>query len=209
MTIYILFIIFKSNILYTFSCFIFMATYKTWTPILDPDPEKPRPRKSWSLKNLDPDKPGPRKTWIQKNLNPKKLGPWKTWTLKNMVPEIPGSWKTWNKYRIKKYVLLLGVMFYKDHAQCDLLFNSTVEWSFPYIQPFRTFFGVHVFQGPGFFGFKFFRVQVFLSPGPSFRSNPYLYISKFDLKSVNLEFLLFLKSPNKHCIQYLAIDFSL
>ena len=52
-----------------------MATYKTWTPTLDPNPEKSRPRKSWSLKNLDPDKPGPRKTWIQKNLNPKKLGP--------------------------------------------------------------------------------------------------------------------------------------
>ena len=47
MTIYILFIISKSNILYTFSYFIFMATYKTWTPTLDPN-----------LKNLDPEKAG-------------------------------------------------------------------------------------------------------------------------------------------------------
>ena len=28
-----------------------------WT--LDPDPEKPGPRKTWTLKKLDPEKPGP------------------------------------------------------------------------------------------------------------------------------------------------------
>ena len=44
---------------------------------------KPGPR-PWTRtqKNLDPEKPGPRKTWTLKNLDPEKLGPWKTWTLK-------------------------------------------------------------------------------------------------------------------------------
>ena len=37
-----------------------MATSKTWTQTLDPDPEKPRSRKTWTLKhrtlkNLDPE----------------------------------------------------------------------------------------------------------------------------------------------------------
>ena len=35
------------------------ATSKTWTGTLDPDPEKPGPPKTWTLKNLDPEKPGP------------------------------------------------------------------------------------------------------------------------------------------------------
>ena len=35
------------------------TTSKTWTRTLDPDPEKPGPRKTWNLKNLDPEKPGP------------------------------------------------------------------------------------------------------------------------------------------------------
>ena len=35
------------------------ATSKTWTQTLDPDPEKPGPRKTWTQKNLDPEKPGP------------------------------------------------------------------------------------------------------------------------------------------------------
>ena len=35
------------------------ATSKTWTGTLDPDPEKPGPSKTWTLKNLDPEKPGP------------------------------------------------------------------------------------------------------------------------------------------------------
>ena len=202
MTIYILFIIFKSNILYTFSYFIFMATYKTWTPTLQPDPEKPRPRKSWTLKNLDPDKPGPRKTWNQKNVNPEKPGPWKTWSQKCLDPEKHGI-----NIGLKNMSYCRELCFIKTIR--SVIYCLTVEWSFPYVQPFRTFFGVHVFQDSGFFGFKFFRVQIFLSPGARFRSSPYLYFSKFDLKSVNLEFLLFLKSPNEHCIQYLAIDFSL
>ena len=39
-----------------------MATSKTWTRTLDPGPEKPGPRKTWTLENLDPEKPGLRKT---------------------------------------------------------------------------------------------------------------------------------------------------
>ena len=35
------------------------ATSKTWTQTLDPDPEKPGLRKTWSMKNLDSEKPGP------------------------------------------------------------------------------------------------------------------------------------------------------
>ena len=51
------------------------TTSKTWTRTLDPDPEKPGPRKTWILKNLDVEKPGPRKTWTLKNLDPEKPGP--------------------------------------------------------------------------------------------------------------------------------------
>ena len=50
------------------------ATSKTWTRTLDPDFEKPGPRKTWTLKNLDPEKPGPWKTWTLKNLDPEKHG---------------------------------------------------------------------------------------------------------------------------------------
>ena len=32
------------------------ATSKTWTRILDPDPKKRGPGKTWTLKNLDPEK---------------------------------------------------------------------------------------------------------------------------------------------------------
>ena len=32
---------------------------------------------------------------------------------------------------------------------------------------------------------------------------------EFDLKNINQEFLLFLKSLNKHSIQYITIEFSL
>ena len=35
-----------------------MATSKAWTQTLDPDPEKPGPWKTWTLKNLDPEKHG-------------------------------------------------------------------------------------------------------------------------------------------------------
>ena len=35
-----------------------MATSKTWTRTLDLDPEKPGPRKYWTLKDLDPEKHG-------------------------------------------------------------------------------------------------------------------------------------------------------
>ena len=52
----------------------------------------------------------------------------KTWTLGpgplTLDPE-PEPWKTWNKYRIKKYVWLYGVMFYEDHTQCELLFKNS------------------------------------------------------------------------------------
>ena len=34
------------------------ATSKTWTQTLDPDPEKPGLRKTWTLKNLDYEKRG-------------------------------------------------------------------------------------------------------------------------------------------------------
>ena len=43
-----------------------------------------------------------------------------TQTLKNLDSEKPGPWKTWNKYGMKKYVSPYRVIFYKDHAQCDL-----------------------------------------------------------------------------------------
>ena len=61
-----------------------LATSKTWTQTLDPDPENPGPR-PWirTLKNLDPEKRGLRKTWTLKNLNPEKPGLKKIWTLKN------------------------------------------------------------------------------------------------------------------------------
>ena len=42
---------------------------------LDPDSEKPGPRKTWTRKNLDLEKPGTWKTWTQKNLDSRKLGP--------------------------------------------------------------------------------------------------------------------------------------
>ena len=51
------------------------------------------------------------------------MATFKTWTrtldpgpgprIPDADPEKPGPWKTWNKYRIKKYVWLKGVMFYK------------------------------------------------------------------------------------------------
>ena len=64
------------------------ATSKTWTRTLDPDPEKPGPRKTWTLKNLDSEKPGP----------------WKTWTLKNLDPEKTQSIiKTKSRFLITKY----------------------------------------------------------------------------------------------------------
>ena len=57
------------------------------TKTLDPEPEKPEPRKTLILKNLDPEKPGPRKTWTLKN-----------WTLKNQVHEKRG--KQWDAEKI-------------------------------------------------------------------------------------------------------------
>ena len=51
------------------------ATSKTWTRTLDQDPEKPGPRKTWTLQTLDPEKSGLRKTWTLKNLDLKNLGP--------------------------------------------------------------------------------------------------------------------------------------
>ena len=42
-----------------YSLFRKRATFKTWTRTLDPDPEKPGPGKTWTLKILDPKKPGP------------------------------------------------------------------------------------------------------------------------------------------------------
>ena len=44
------------------------------------EPEKPGPR-LWNrtLINLDPEKPGPWKTWTLNNLDPQKHGSWKTW----------------------------------------------------------------------------------------------------------------------------------
>ena len=36
---------------------------RPWTRTLDLDPEKPGPRKAWTLKILDHEKPGPWKTW--------------------------------------------------------------------------------------------------------------------------------------------------
>ena len=44
----------------------FTATSKTWTRTLDPDPEKPRQWKNWTLKNLD-----------SKALDSEKPGLWK------------------------------------------------------------------------------------------------------------------------------------
>ena len=61
-----------------------MATSKSWPRILEPDPEKPGPWKSWTLKHLDPEKAGP-----------EKAGPWKTWTMNNV-----GS--SWMKKKDKK-----------------------------------------------------------------------------------------------------------
>ena len=49
-----------------------LATSKTWTRILGPDPEKPGPWKTWAQKNLDPEKTGPTKTWTLKSLDSKK-----------------------------------------------------------------------------------------------------------------------------------------
>ena len=45
-----------------------MATSKTWTRILDSEPEKPELRKTWILKNLNPEKPGTWKTLTQKKI---------------------------------------------------------------------------------------------------------------------------------------------
>ena len=47
---------------------------KAWTQALDPGPEKPRPWKTWTQKNLDPEKPGPWKIWALKNLDYEKCG---------------------------------------------------------------------------------------------------------------------------------------
>ena len=63
----------------TFSCLHYLATSKTCTRILDLNPEKPEPRKTWTLK-----------TWTLKNLDPEKTEPLKTWTLKNLDPEKHG-----------------------------------------------------------------------------------------------------------------------
>ena len=76
-------------------------------------------------------------------------------------------------------------MFYKDHAQCDLLFKSLCTNKHPkkifqakncsynncinklcdlliiFLHPAVS----HVFQGPGFSGSRIFRVQVFQGPG--------------------------------------------
>ena len=41
---------------------------------MDPDPEKPGTRKTWTLKNPDLEKPGLRKTWTLKNLDLEKHG---------------------------------------------------------------------------------------------------------------------------------------
>ena len=60
-----------------------MATSKTWTRILDPNPEK-----------LGPWKPWPGKTLAQNNLDPEK----------SADSQKLGSYKTWSKYRIKMYV---------------------------------------------------------------------------------------------------------
>ena len=51
-----------------------LATSKTWVQTLDPGPEKPGPRKTWTLKNLDPENPGLRKTRTLKNLDYEKRG---------------------------------------------------------------------------------------------------------------------------------------
>ena len=47
---------------------------RPWTRTLDPNPEKPRPWKTWTQKNLDSEKPGPWKTWTVKNMGPEKHG---------------------------------------------------------------------------------------------------------------------------------------
>ena len=57
-----------------------MATSKSWPRILEPDPEKPGPWKSWTLKHLDSEKAGPWKSWT-----------WKSWTLKNLDHEQRGT----------------------------------------------------------------------------------------------------------------------
>ena len=51
------------------------ATSKTWTRTLDPDPKKPGPWKTCTLK-----KPVLWKTWTLKNMHP-------NWTLKNIDAE--------------------------------------------------------------------------------------------------------------------------
>ena len=76
-------LIFASKLLAVHNNAVVTATSKTWTRTLDPGPgpwtlnpgpglwtrtldadlEKPRPWKTWTLKNLDPEKPGPWKTW--------------------------------------------------------------------------------------------------------------------------------------------------
>ena len=84
---------------------VFWTTSKTWPQILDPE------------------KIGPWKPSTRKNLDHEKPVPWKTLALK--LAQKFGSEKTCNKYRIKLYVWLEGIIFYKDHAQCDLLFKSS------------------------------------------------------------------------------------
>ena len=46
------------SFLYYLERWYFLATSKTWDRTLDPDPEKPGPSKTWTLKNLDPEKHG-------------------------------------------------------------------------------------------------------------------------------------------------------
>ena len=72
------------------------ATSKSWTRTLDLNPG-PRPRKTWTLKNMDSEKHGPWKAWTQKNLDPKKPGPWKSWTQKNLEHE-----KRWKQLDAEK-----------------------------------------------------------------------------------------------------------
>ena len=59
-----------------------MATSKSWSQTLEPDPVKPGPWKSSTLKNLDSEKAGPWKSSTLKNLDSEKAGPWKSWTWK-------------------------------------------------------------------------------------------------------------------------------
>ena len=88
-------------------------------------------------------------------------------------------------------------MFYKDHAQCDLLFKSLCTNKHPkkifqakncsynncinklcdlliiFLHPAVS----HVFQGPGFSGFRIFRVQVF--HGPDFSGSRFFMVQVF------------------------------